>query len=46
MYLKTQVVENCHIFPREYFSPKDYWTREIDSTENTYGIHQFTGSWL
>ncbi|WP_256971750.1 glycosyltransferase family 32 protein [Marinilactibacillus psychrotolerans] len=41
-----QVVENCHIFPLEYFSPKDYWTREVDATDNTYGIHQFTGSWL
>lgn len=41
-----QVIENCHIFPLEYFSPKDYWTREVDATDNTYGIHQFTGSWL
>ncbi|WP_225743173.1 glycosyltransferase family 32 protein [Marinilactibacillus sp. Marseille-P9653] len=41
-----QIIENCHIFPLEYFSPKDYWSREIDATDNTYGIHQFTGSWL
>ena len=41
-----QVIEGVHIFPREYFSPKDYWTREVDDTSNTYGIHQFTGSWL
>lgn len=41
-----QVIEKCHIFPREYFSPKDYWTREVEATKNTYGIHQFTGSWL
>jgi len=41
-----QEVENCTILPREYFSPKDYYTREVDATENTHGIHQFTGSWL
>lgn len=41
-----QVIDGVHIFPREYFSPKDYWTREVDDTSKTYGIHQFTGSWL
>ncbi|WP_331279800.1 glycosyltransferase family 32 protein [Alkalibacterium sp. AK22] len=41
-----QEVENCIIYPREYFSPKDYYTREVDDTPNTHGIHQFTGSWL
>lgn len=41
-----QVIEGVTIFPREYFSPKDYWTREVNKTSNTYGIHQFTGSWL
>jgi len=41
-----QEVKNCVIFPRETFSPKDYWTREINDTENTFAIHQFTGSWL
>ena len=41
-----QVIEGVHIFPREYFSPKDYWTREVDDTSKTYGINQFTGSWL
>lgn len=41
-----QTIEGCEILPREYFSPKDYWTRQVDKTENTHGIHQFTGSWL
>lgn len=41
-----QTTEDITIFPREYFSPKDYYTREIDDTKNTHAIHQFTGSWL
>lgn len=41
-----QEIEGCTVFPREYFSPKNYYTREVDATENTHGIHQFTGSWL
>lgn len=41
-----QIVENVTFFPRDYFSPKDYYTREVNATENTHGIHQFTGSWL
>lgn len=41
-----QTSENITLFPRDYFSPKDYYTREIDDTKNTYAIHQFTGSWL
>nr|WP_015670362.1 hypothetical protein [Vibrio coralliilyticus]AFV27430.1 glycosyltransferase [Vibrio coralliilyticus] len=41
-----QTFEDVTLFPREYFSPKDYYTREVDDTKNTYAIHQFTGSWL
>lgn len=41
-----QTSENITLFPRDYFSPKDYYTREIADTKNTYAIHQFTGSWL
>ena len=41
-----QTFEDFKIFPRDVFSPKDYWTREVDDTSNTYCIHQFTGSWL
>ena len=41
-----QVHEDVTLFPRDYFSPKDYYTREVDDTKNTYAIHQFTGSWL
>lgn len=41
-----QEVLGITIFPRVYFSPKSYWTREVNDSENTFGIHQFTGSWL
>lgn len=41
-----QTSENITLFPRDYFSPKDYYTREVADTKNTYAIHQFTGSWL
>jgi mannosyltransferase OCH1-like enzyme len=41
-----QVVRDAVIFPRDVFSPKDYTTREVNLTENTLAIHQFSGSWL
>lgn len=34
------------IYPKDYFCPKDYRTKEILITENTYMIHHFNGSWL
>lgn len=33
------------ILPVDYFSPKDYQTRELKVTRNTYSIHHFSGSW-
>src|SRR5574344_77548 len=33
------------MFPKEYFCPKSYETREIKITQNTYCIHHFNGSW-
>lgn len=41
-----QEVLGIQIFPREYFSPKSYWTQEINDTNKTYAIHQYSGSWL
>lgn len=43
---EKQEILGITIFPRVYFSPKSYWTQEINDTEETYAIHQFTGSWL
>ena len=34
-----------HIFPSEYFSPKDFFTGKLDITKNTYSIHHFAESW-
>lgn len=34
-----------HIYPKEYFCPKDYVSGKITITENTYCIHHFNGSW-
>ena len=33
-------------YPSEYFCPKDWRTRELNITKNTYTIHHFSGSWL
>lgn len=29
----------------DYFSPKNYVTKKIVITENTYSIHHFAGTW-
>lgn len=43
---EEQMVNDMKLFPREYFSPKDYETKKLKITENTYAIHHFDGSWL
>lgn len=40
-----QTVGEIEIFPSEYFSPKDYYTRECKITPNTYSIHHYDASW-
>ena len=41
-----QIYDNSlHIFPKDYFCPKDYKTGKITITDNTYCIHHFAGSW-
>lgn len=41
------IAEVCgvKIYPREYFSPKDYYTERIHLTKNTVSIHHYSGSW-
>lgn len=34
----------CYL-PHDYFSPKDYVTKKISVTDNTYCIHHFAGTW-
>lgn len=40
-----QTINGFTFFPKDYFCPKDYVTRVIRVTENTYTIHHFDGSW-
>ena len=42
---QQQNIQNYWLFPKDYFSPKSYITKEIELTENTYVIHHFDGSW-
>lgn len=34
-----------YILPMDYFSPKNYVTKKIQITDNTYSIHHFAGTW-
>ncbi len=34
------------LFPNDYFCPKDFDTKILTITQNTYTIHHFDGSWL
>lgn len=40
-----QTVEGFTLFPSDFFCPKDWLTKEINLTENSYAIHHFDGSW-
>mgnify|MGYP002624715079 CR=1 FL=1 len=40
-----QTVGDMEIFPTEYFSPKDYYTEKVKTTQATYTIHHFARSW-
>lgn len=43
---KIQKIGQGVIFPNEYFSPKNIYTGEIETTKNTYTIHHFNSAWL
>ena len=43
---KEQDVQGAHIFPTEYFCPKDYTTGITKITKNTYSIHHYSASWF
>lgn len=40
-----QCVNGFTLLPKDYLCPKDYETKEINITRNTYTIHHFDGSW-
>lgn len=35
-----------YVFPHDYFSPKNYVTKKLIITTNTYSIHHFAGTWI
>lgn len=37
--------KNVFVLPSDYFSPKNYVSKKIRITHNTYSIHHFAGSW-
>lgn len=41
-----KIDQYCTIYPSDFFSPKSWKTLKINTTENTYCIHHFAGSWL
>lgn len=41
-----QEINGFTIYPREYFCPKSWVTKELNITSNTYTIHHFEGSWV
>ncbi|MCH4183429.1 MAG: glycosyl transferase [Prevotella sp.] len=38
-------VKEIYVLPSDYFSPKNYVTKKLEVTKNTYTIHHFAGSW-
>lgn len=43
---KEQTVAGIHVYPAEYFNPRDSVTGRITITPNTYSIHWYGKSWL
>lgn len=41
-----QTVNGLTLLPYDYLCPKDFETKIVTITENTYVIHHFDGSWL
>ena len=37
--------ENVYMLPSDYFSPKNYVSKKLRLTPNTYSIHHFAGTW-
>ena len=43
---KLQTVLDAVCYPKEYFSPKDYFTGRTRITRNTYTIHHYSSTWF
>lgn len=42
----VQLCCGCTIYPKDYFCPIDYNTRELKITDNTRTIHHYAESWI
>lgn len=42
---EIQYILGATIYPKEYFCPLDYETKNMNITENTISIHHFNGTW-
>lgn len=45
----TNSIQQCHgftIYPKDFFCPIDYHTRELKTTSNTRTIHHYAESWV
>lgn len=43
---RPQQILDMTCYPRDYFSPKDYFTGIIRTTRNTYTIHHYSSTWF
>lgn len=43
---EVQQVAGIYIYPEDYFCPLDYYTDELEISENTRSIHHYFASWL
>jgi len=41
-----QKISGMSIYPKEYFCPKSWITKEMNTTSNTFTIHHYEGSWI
>ena len=41
-----QKIEDIYVYPKEYFSPKEFETQETVITENTRSVHHYNASWV
>ena len=42
---EKQYLDECTVYPSDFFCPKSYRTGKIDITLNTYSIHHYNMSW-
>ncbi len=43
---ETQKLDGVMVYAGDYLSPKNFWTGEIKTTENSYFIHHYAATWF